>query len=1125
MGEKPWCFDIGTDTLGTLPDVKEAYLAELEAIHEEVTPEVWKDTVEDMNLSDNGLEQFEDKPDSAVTGKWWELKSPVDPWKKQREYVLNFDISAEIKDLKEIVNATQQKIDSFRSTIGPDESDSIDEDLYQAWLSSKQIIDDIENKTYNQAHVESQYIGAASALNNSLPIDVLAYEDIGGFSTTIEKIGIKLTSLRCDTNFKDEYSQALLKLAGPEIEEIDSTTTEITTSAQRRALQEAGINPDDFESGLRDGIKKKIQENLARLEEKIDIATAGAAEAIIFKEQCFLLGNLGFLVDQKKKMPVPLPLPYVATLGETETEERTEDIPGRDGEPILESVQTERNQPLHVQGEAFSFINKLAVDPSQAALFDLKPHEISSLTPHMLFYKVISDENGKDVEIPITFDTSVTSTSLAQYKKGGRGIGVGVKSFTFSYDGSDPFSAKKAISAKLSIYATSFSDLLRERGKGDKKYKYVDLALKTGTSKENSDPSTDELTKAQKENLEKLNFRLKAVVQWTATKSNLKLIDERVKDAVYNSAVSIYLLPTIHEFDFDETGAVTFDINYQAYVEHYFADPQFDIFASATNDKIARKLVYDYFREQNCDTSTGSEFSDFRQQDEAFVSSVNTSSLSSIISELRRREKIYYFKISKEDMMQWLRFPSSTNVVRGIKPSPPVSEDIVNQAQEAATNAGDDKAKQTSAMQLSLIANSDAMSGVTFFYLSDLVSIVLDNIETSLENSDTIDSSRFFQDVVDNLNKSGEIKKYVEGRTKKEKIPKLKASHEQFKKLRIVLGPMEIYPYNTSKTAEPAISCTLGDIPISLNYFLDFMAQKVLAKQITQYPLSKFIKDVINDTIRNFLNSDDCFKTNSSQKTSLNSTTILGYNTKQGTAAKDDISALILQEMAKGKEGAAVKNCLLASKVKTDLPMIKISGPRNQPRPELSIDKMINYYVFSAGRRYPDAAYTGNKTSDSSRGVFHYLLGEDKGIVKNIRLDKTSAPGLKEVRFEQEGYEGLTQLREVYNANIETFLNPQTFPGTYIYVEPKGFDPTATEDLTRFGIGGYYMIIKSTHTISPGNAETQLNAAWVASKGDKSGRATTEGEGEARDPEREENGDESIKKCQVHSLSSTKGNR
>ena len=114
----------------------------------------------------------------------------------------------------------------------------------------------------------------------------------------------------------------------------------------------------------------------------------------------------------------------------------------------------------------------------------------------------------------------------------------------------------------------------------------------------------------------------------------------------------------------------------------------------------------------------------------------------------------------------------------------------------------------------------------------------------------------------------------------------------------------------------------------------------------------------------------------------------------------------------------------------------------------------------------------------------------------------------------------MTQLREVYNANVETFLNPQTFPGTYIYVEPKGFDPTATEDLTRFGIGGYYMIVKTTHTISPGNAETQLNAAWVASKGHN--KIPDE---QNKEIKRQEEGSEKVKKCKVQSLVSSRDRR
>jgi hypothetical protein len=80
----------------------------------------------------------------------------------------------------------------------------------------------------------------------------------------------------------------------------------------------------------------------------------------------------------------------------------------------------------------------------------------------------------------------------------------------------------------------------------------------------------------------------------------------------------------------------------------------------------------------------------------------------------------------------------------------------------------------------------------------------------------------------------------------------------------------------------------------------------------------------------------------------------------------------------------------------------------------------------------------GDKAEDHQNGIFHYLLGRDRGLVKNISLSKTETPGLQEVRYEQEGYEGLEQLRVVYDADIECYSNVNTFPGTYIYIDPKG---------------------------------------------------------------------------------------
>ena len=107
---------------------------------------------------------------------------------------------------------------------------------------------------------------------------------------------------------------------------------------------------------------------------------------------------------------------------------------------------------------------------------------------------------------------------------------------------------------------------------------------------------------------------------------------------------------------------------------------------------------------------------------------------------------------------------------------------------------------------------------------------------------------------------------------------------------------------------------------------------------------------------------------------------------------------------------------------------------------------------------------------------------------------------IKEMRYEQEGYDGLLQLREVYNANVDLFLLPNVYPGTIIYVDPRGFAPntkglkTIDEDgtqksgnlkdvdrieLSRYGIGGYYLVTKSSHRIAEGERTTNVIAVWM----------------------------------------------
>jgi hypothetical protein len=73
----------------------------------------------------------------------------------------------------------------------------------------------------------------------------------------------------------------------------------------------------------------------------------------------------------------------------------------------------------------------------------------------------------------------------------------------------------------------------------------------------------------------------------------------------------------------------------------------------------------------------------------------------------------------------------------------------------------------------------------------------------------------------------------------------------------------------------------------------------------------------------------------------------------------------------------------------------------------------------------------------------------------------------------------------VYDVQIDAFASVQTFPGTYIYIDPRGFDPSMHVDndgfdLTDMGIGGYCMIIRSEHEFGEGYANSTIHAKWVA---------------------------------------------
>ena len=826
---------------------------------------------------------------------------------------------------------------------------------------------------------------------------------------------------------------------------------------------------------------RKEAERIAREQLERDRASVSSLAALTinenylskpYREQCYIQAQIFELVKLRRTPEMP--------------KQRQLPVSNATTNPVAQAC-------IMAAGEPFGFINKLTQSESIKTMFEIPPEILSQLQPTVRLYKVIPGEKaGTEEDVEITFDGSTTASDVKEMlaNKKRRGRGVGLKSFNWTYDGSDPFSTKKSIKAKLKLHAASFAELLAPRGSGRKAFRYVDLALKTGGTESGCRNSVGDIIEDASS---KLNFRLKVLVGYAIPKKLAISRGDRkkIQAAIRDSFVTLELTPTIHEFEFDEFGRVNLVINYLAYIEDFFDDFYYDIFAVGEKSATANfnRRMKKAFGKAKKNKDAGSDPTPTEEEDPEILKAEQMSNLKALLSALFEKKRLYYYKIGYASLTEAMYggilpvydvdggMPNRnavTTEVSSLRTRARAAETAGETAAATAATKKADNLETHLGFDTAKGFGSDAYEQITFFYLYDLIDIILNGIEVALRST--------YPNALGNLTApvgATHIKT-------KEKTT-LRRMQTNFKKLRVLLGPIEL-----SDPLRPDIylNVSIGEIPISVNYFTEWMTSKVLAKSRTGFTLSAFINQFVKNYLRNFLNDNKCGGDKSRQRASLYNSSVSSYY----DGATDEISEILLKGWRREKvankrmdyyipkfTGTALLNTM-GSRVN--------EGPRNKGQ-----QSQRNWMIFYAGRSRPQGLMHGDFVSDNKHGIFHYVLGSDKGIVKTIKLDRTSATGLKELRFEQEGYDGLMQLREVYNVTVEAFLLPNTFPGTYMYVDPRGFAPSTTGyhynqnkkkmpldqyELSRYGIGGYYMIIRTTNTIAEGVRSSQIIAHWVA---------------------------------------------
>tara|TARA_R110000824_G_scaffold122222_2_gene279073 strand:- start:2204 stop:6628 length:4425 start_codon:yes stop_codon:yes gene_type:complete len=953
----------------------------------------------------------------------------------------------------------------------------------------------------------------------------------------------------------------------------------------------AAVQKDD---ALPDDVQEAAQAALDKMEANegdITRATSTFTKNLIFREQCYLLAQVKRFAEYKKKRD------RQEDNHQGTTKYKRSPYQGQDG--------ASKNTSLIIHADTpYGFINKLTQPPSQAVLFNMENWDISTLQPQIRLYKIVFDkESRKEKEVEIEFDAfantskkvirapgsrdQTTATILSDKNK--RGFGVGVQSFNFTYDGSNPFAAKKSIKGELKIFANTFDELLEYRGSKPDMYRYVDLALKTSNNNK-KDQCYGFGRGFENEELAKLNFRLKAVVGWAFPEgAKMDHLSPGVKDAIYDSFVTLNLTPTVHDFGLDEQGRVTFSIKYLAYADDFFDQKEYDIFNNVDiiESQILRRLTYKN-NNRTCNITANEEMKD---RDKETIGEEKRQSVSTLMNDMITKDKIYYV-IAKTDAIRNFQAEGPFYDPPGDDPQLITSaankeaetEKLIAEALDQYEGSNPEVVRDQ--ISVSLQATNPNSFDIPFFYVSDLVDVILEGIgdtldkmpqklddqyasryqEKSLLPSDESEAaaggdrpqvnkpwqtkmpektySYFGYDEapiltvckITLLQETGEEQvdfRMPNGTCGDENVGGYSEIHtvtnttyssqsteagsttnfaemnpyecdvalmaekylrlqKQFRKFRVILGPVEIIDRKNDIGTDVF---TLADLPISVKYFVEFLTEKLASKEVSTYSLANFLNDFFNNLMRNFLNDDTCF-TNAvdiSQKVRMTSAAITSYREPRGLAGDDVIEQRIKVNSYDAASLAAFKSNdrTLYGRIspeewkKFDMGFMNIAGQRGRPGGNLGFDNELHYMVYFAGRTSPKEKMTGNRLQDEAAGIFHYVLGRDKGIVKNISLSKTTTAGLQEVRFEQGGYDGLRQLRVIYDVNIDTYSNVKAFPGTYIFVDPQSFAPNTNLvpcddlNLTEYGIGGYYMIIRSEHSFAPGDASTKIFAKWV----------------------------------------------
>lgn len=803
---------------------------------------------------------------------------------------------------------------------------------------------------------------------------------------------------------------------------------------------------------------------------------------------------------------------------------------------IAEGGRKETNAIIQCIADPGGFTNYLKGAPNVQEHLDMSTDQLSNLTTKIRLYKLFIKDKKEEV-VEFIFETSGIGASeleeLTKSKGKKRGYGVGIKSFNFVNHNRYLHLIQRSVTADLVIYADSIGSLLQTRtGTGpsaDLEYRFMDLAQSTKRS-------PDKISDSARGSITDLAFQVIIEIGVSSPTSNL------------NSTMVMKLNPTRHDFSYNIDGTVELKIEYMGVIETLLAQPsEFDIF------KTPKHLVNEYVTEFAAiafkNACGGKNANELRKKLASVGNKTKANRVKVLNDTLRERGKIYYVNITPEVLDAWNTIFNQKNRNDTGNPAADIVQDssgineahsviqkalgskipttsmeeadsssleypsnitgvgeLQAQAQEMQGDMEEKKPQETAIRDCAIDPNSNQ---IAFFYVSDLINLILENISDTFNRTEIHNATTAALEIIQNeiepdgldapANTAAAFTNAVVGEIDDNSFnemikfeDKQMSEANYFKNLRVVLGPMYVKDYFSPSE----IICSIGDIPISLRHFNEWMSRQMAKK--SKYPLKSFLDDFIKEYLVMYLKGNPFYgdKGLLGRSYAFGMQGLSGYDRKY----KDeelDTDPLTLLRRTHPKAAGRKSLVLLSNLIEPEhRPLINMRSNAILTKNKTKIyDYLVCYQNDASFAIFPDidemARLAGiGELELAQRGIGTYFHGRDRGIVKDIQYTRTDIGGLKSSLIAESALNnpnGLDTFREVFSAKLTTFANLDVFPGDYIFVDPQSIntylDKKTKDDIGNLGtqylgVGGFFTVRSVSHFFEQGKFETVIDTIF-----------------------------------------------